>query len=123
MIPVIMGIVLVVVLGTVFTASAASSRVLAHGPCSGGSHWRLTLNADHGKIEADNEVRTPQAGQVWRMNFFDNGVKFGSATRTTQSDGSASATRYATNQAGTDNITVRSKNQSTGEVCVSKAKF
>jgi len=62
-------------------------------------------------------VQTNTVGQTWRFVMTDNGVKFGSGKRITVADGSWTATRFATNQAGTDSIVVRSKNLTTGEVC------
>jgi len=105
------------------SATAATTSVAKSGACSGTSTWKLTLKNDNGKIEADVEVQTKTAGQKWRSRFADNGTVFGWATKTTQADGSFSATRYAINQAGSDLIKVRSVNLTTGEVCVAKATF
>lgn len=104
-------------------AVPANAAVVRTGACSGTSTWKLTLKLDHGKIEADVEVQTPKAGQTWHSVFKDNGSVFGRATKTTQADGSFSATRFATNQAGTDHIRVRSVNGATSEVCISTAAF
>jgi hypothetical protein len=82
-----------------------------------------SLKPDHGKIEADLEVQTPNAGQTWHSVFKDNGSVFGRAAMTTLAVGSFSATRYAANQAGTDHIRVRSVKATTGEVCISTAGF
>jgi hypothetical protein len=103
--------------------SATSGAVIRTGHCSGPSTWKLTLKRDAGRIESDVEVQTPRAGQTWRFAMFDNGVKFGSGTKTTLADGSWSATRFAANQLGTDHIVVRAANQTTGETCRAAAAF
>jgi len=104
-------------------ATAATAPVVKTGNCSATSSWRLTLKKDLGRIEADLEVQTATAGQKWVSRFSDNGSVFGRATKTTIADGSFSATRFATNQVGSDLIKVRSVNQTTGEVCRASAKF
>jgi hypothetical protein len=105
------------------TAAVAKAPVVKTGHCSGSSTWRLTLKMDNGRIEADSEVNHSTAGQVWKSTFRDNGAVFAHSTVTAAADGSADATRYAKNRAGSDQITVRSKNQTTGEVCIAKATF
>ncbi len=126
----VIGLVVVGAMGlTLFAATAASARtaapnaVIKTGHCSAASTWKLTLKRDAGRIESDVEVQTPVAGQAWHFAMFDNGVKFGSGTKTTAADGSWSATRFAANQAGTDNILVRAKNLVTSETCRAKAAF
>jgi len=115
-------IVLVIGISFVEPAMAAgTAAVVRTGSCSGPSSWKLTLKRDNGRIEADLEVQTPRAGQTWHAVFRDNGSVFGRATKTTQPDGSFSATRFAANQTGTDHIRVRSANATTGEVCISTA--
>ena len=98
-------------------AQAATPVHVTSGSCSGNSSWKLTLKFDNGRVESDVEVQTPLAGQQWRSAFKDNGVVFGYALKTTVADGSFSATRFATNQAGPDSILVKSTNVATGEVC------
>ena len=95
----------------------AAAPVVTRGHCSGSSTWKLTLKFDNGRVESDVEVQTPAAGQAWHFVMRDNGVRFGSGNKTTLADGSWSATRYAANQAGPDNIVVRSQNTVTGEIC------
>lgn len=106
-------------------ASQASARAIApvvrSGHCSGSSTWMLTLKYDNGRIESDVEVQTPKAGQAWGFKMYDNGVVFGSGTKTTIADGSWSATRYAPNHVGIDHIKVTAKNQVTGETCTATA--
>ena len=113
-------------IGGATAATAQTSQagaVIRTGACSGASTWKLTLKTDAGRIESDVEVQTPKAGQAWHFGMFDNGVKFGSGTKTTMADGSWSATRFAANQAGADNIVVKAKNLVTGETCRAKATF
>ena len=126
----VIGLVVVGAMGlTLFAATAASARtsvsgaVIKTGNCSAASTWKLTLKRDAGRIESDVEVQTPAAGQAWHFAMFDNGVKFGSGKKTTVADGSWSATRFAANQAGTDNILVKANNLVTAETCRAKAAF
>ena len=107
------------VVGTVIanTANAAPAVKVTNGHCSGPSTWKLTLKHDAGRIEADAEVQTPRAGQAWTFKMFDNGVRFGSGTKTTLADGSWSATRLATNRTGVDHIKVTARNTVTSETC------
>ena len=124
-----LGLVSAMALTLIGGATAATARpaqagaVIRTGSCSGPSTWKLTLKSDAGRIESDVEVQTPTAGQAWHFGMFDNGVKFGSGTKTTLADGSWSATRFAANQAGPDNIVVKAKNMVTGETCRAKATF
>ncbi len=116
-------------LGAAAPAMASGHAVLPNvvvgsGSCSAGSTWLLTLKPDSTtRIEADLEVQTGVAGQAWRSKFFDNGAKFGHGSKVTLADGSFSITRYATDQAGSDVITVKSKNVTTGETCLATATF
>lgn len=98
-------------------SQAATRAKVTSGSCSGNSTWKLTLKWDNGRVESDVEVQTPAPGQQWKSGFKDNGVVFGHALKTTQADGSFSATRFATNQVGPDAITVKSTNLTTNEVC------
>jgi len=109
--------------GVTPAATAATRAVVKTGSCSATSTWKLTLKKDLGRIEADVEVQTSHAGQQWRSRFADNGTVFARVTKTTVADGSFSATRFATNQAGADRIRIRSVNQTTGEVCRATATF
>jgi hypothetical protein len=100
-----------------FASGKAAPAGTTTGACSAASTWTLKLKLDNGRIESDVEVDSPAAGQVWTFVMKDNGVKFASGSRTTGAGGSFSVTKFATNQAGTDKITVNSKNTVTGEVC------
>jgi hypothetical protein len=101
--------------------TAAPAAVINSGTCSGASTWKLTLKHHNGLIKSSVEVQTSTAGQRWHFSMKDNGVKFGSGLKWTASDGSWSATRFAANQAGTDNIVVRARNRFTSETCTAKA--
>ena len=98
-------------------APTAPAAVVATGSCSGSSTWKLTLKHDAGRIESDLEVQTPAAGQTWHFVMKDNGVRFAAGNKATKADGSFSVTRFAANQAGTDNILARATNLATAEVC------
>jgi opacity protein-like surface antigen len=109
-------------MAAVSTAAVGSpAAVVRAGACSKTSLWRLTLNHDHGRIEVQAEVQTAFAAQRWRSRFSDDGAVFGHAGKTTLADGSFTVTRFTTNQAGRDLITVRSKSLVTAEVCRASA--
>ncbi|TMK83847.1 MAG: hypothetical protein E6G44_11130 [Actinobacteria bacterium] len=103
------------------TAGPAAPMVQKSGACTAGSTWLLTLKHDNGRIEADWEVQSNASGQLWTYRMKDNGVQFAHGQKTSLGDGSWSVTRYATNQAGPDTITVRSRNTVTGEICSGSA--
>lgn len=104
-------------------AGAPMMVITKSGSCGAGDTWLLTVKPDAGRLEADVEVQTRTAGQTWNSTFSDNGTVFAHATKVTGADGSFSATRYAVNQAGSDVITVKSKNVTTGETCLAAATF
>jgi len=116
-----MAVVLTAVL--VMPAGAATRDKVTTGTCSKGSHWTLTLKRDHGRIEADLEIRKTTAGQQWKSVFRDNGTKFGHALTTAKPDGSLDATRRAKDRSGADAITVKATNLTTGEVCKAAGTF
>lgn len=99
------------------TAAPKAAAVIRTGACTGPSMWKLTLKHDAGRIESDLEVQTPVAGQTWHFVMKDNGIRFAAGNKTTQADGSFSVTRFAPNQAGTDNILAKATNLTTGEIC------
>jgi hypothetical protein len=119
--PIAMMIVLTLALA--MPASAGTRAKVTNGTCANKSTWTLTLKLDNGRIEADMDVHTPKAGQVWHSVFKDNGTIFARATKTSGADGSWSATRFATNQTGTDAIVVKATNATTGEVCRATGSF
>jgi hypothetical protein len=124
----VIGLVLVGAMGLgLIGATAASARVagpgavIKSGTCRDTSTWKLTLKHHNGQIKSDVQVQTSTAGQRWHFSMKDNGMKFGSGLKFSAADGSWSATRFAADQAGTDNIVVRARNRFTGETCTAKA--
>ncbi len=104
--------------------SAAQTRAtVTSGHCTNRSTWKLTLKLDHGRVEADAELQTPKSGQRWSAVYRDNGTVFGRASKLTQTDGSWSATRFASNASGADHIRVRARNAATGEICRATGTF
>src|SRR5207237_9635394 len=123
------GLVAAAALAVAPAAMAGSARcqaqaVVTSGACSGASTWKLTLKKDSAtKIEADLEVQSNASGQTWKYTMKDNGTRFAKGTSTTAADGSFSVSRLATNQAGSDLITVKSTNLTTLEVCNAAGTF
>lgn len=99
-------------------AGANSADVIKQGSCSIASDWKLTLSPEDGQVEVDFEVDQNVVGDTWKVQLADNGAIFFSGKRVTQApSGSFDVTRLTANQPGTDTITARAKNVSTGEVC------
>jgi hypothetical protein len=101
--------------------TAAPGAVIKSGACSDGSSWTLTLKQQEGQIKSIIAVQTSTAGQRWHFSMKDNGMKFGSGLKWSAADGSWSATGFAADQAGTDNVVVRANNRFTDETCTAKA--
>jgi DUF4097 and DUF4098 domain-containing protein YvlB len=88
------------------------------GKCSANSTWTLKAKADNGKLEVEFEVDQNVSGDTWNVRLRDNGMTFFKGSRVTRDpSGSFTVQRRTDNQAGTDMITARAANQSTGEVC------
>jgi len=114
---------IVLTLTLAMPASAQTRAKVTNGTCANKSTWTLTLKRDSGRIEADIDVHTLKAGQVWNSVFRDNGTIFAHATKTSGADGSWSASRFATNRTGTDAFIVKATNATTGEVCRATGSF
>ena len=88
------------------------------GKCSAASTWKLKAKPDNGKLEVEFEVDQNVSGDTWNVRLKDNGMVFFKGTRVTQPpSGSFEVRRRTDNLDGTDMITARAANQSTGEVC------
>jgi hypothetical protein len=88
------------------------------GKCSASSTWTLKAKPDNGRLEVELEVDQNVNGDTWNVRLKDNGMTFFKGMRVTQApSGSFSVQRRTNNQQGSDTITARAANQSTGEVC------
>jgi hypothetical protein len=114
-----------VILAAVGPAAIAATKapVVKAGHCSGLATWKLTLTRGQGpannKVEADSELFRLANGQRWKSTFKDNGVVFGTSTTTAVGHETSSTRLSATH--GTNKITVRSVNLTTGQVCMASA--
>jgi hypothetical protein len=84
----------------------------------------LTLSHDDGHVEAEIELHSNHAGQVWTVRFYNENVKEFTGSRRANAEGSGgtlSVSRLLTNHAGTDVITATATNRVTKERCVVRA--
>jgi hypothetical protein len=111
------------ILAAAVPAASAKTPVVKTGACSGHATWKLTVTRGQGpannKVEADSELFRLANGQQWKSTFKDNGVVFGRST-TTAVGNEASSTRLSATH-GTNKITVKSVNLTTGQVCMASA--
>src|SRR4029077_11994655 len=92
--------------------------IVKEGPCSGASDWKLKAKPDNGRLEVEFEVDQNVNGDTWAVRLKDNGMVFFKGMRVTRApSGSFEVKARTDNLDGTDQITARAKNQSTGEVC------
>jgi hypothetical protein len=107
-------------------ALAVGVSVVAKATCTQGTNAMLSLSHDDGHVEAEVELHAGKAGEVWKVRFYNEGVRAHTATqRTTSSDGGGtlSVSRLLTNHSGTDVITATATNRVTSERCVVRAKI
>jgi hypothetical protein len=102
-------------------AFAKDGRIERRGSCSGATDWKLKLQPEHGRIEAEFEVDSNRVGQVWKVAINDNGVRvFTGSRRTTAPSGSFDVTRLIANRAGADHVVASARNTKTGEACTGR---
>jgi hypothetical protein len=102
-------------------AFAKDGRVERRGSCSGASDWKLKLQPEHGRVEAEFEVDSNRVGQVWRVAINDNGVRVFTGSRTTVApSGSFEVRRLIANRAGADHVVASAHNAKTGETCTGR---
>ena len=106
-------------------ASGGSDRsIRVQGTCTQQSTSKLKLSSDDRGIEVEFEVDQNVNGDTWSVRLRDNGMTFFKGTRVTQPpSGSFTVQRRTDNLDGTDQITARAANQSTGEVCRASLKI
>src|SRR5262249_24701148 len=94
------------------------------GTCSASSTWKLKAKPDNGKLEVEFEVDQNVSGDTWNVRLKDNGMVFFKGQRVTRDpSGSFEVRRLTANLDGTDMISARAANQSTGEVCRAALKI
>jgi DUF4097 and DUF4098 domain-containing protein YvlB len=122
------GLVAATILAVTPAAFAGSAKhgngVQKQGKCTASSTWKLKAKPDNGRLEVEFEVDQNVNGDTWNVRLKDNGMVFFKGTRVTQPpSGSFEVKARTDNQAGTDQITARATNQSTGEVCRAALKI
>ena len=84
----------------------------------------MKAKPDNGRLEVEFEVDQNVSGDTWSVRLRDNGTTFFKGTRVTRDpSGSFEVKARTDNQDGTDQITARAANQSTGEVCRASLKI
>ncbi len=105
-------------------AKGGDDRVVRTGSCSGTADWKLKAKSDNGRIEVEWEVDSNHAGQTWRVRVRDDGVLVVKTRATTGgASGSFSIERKIANRAGADSIVARSRDLSSGQLCVGRLTF
>ena len=105
-------------------AKGGDDRVVRTGSCSGAADWKLKAKSDNGRIEVEWEVDSNHAGQTWRVRVRDDGVLVVKTRATTGgASGSFSVQRSIANRAGADSIVARSRDLSSGQLCVGRLTF
>ena len=92
--------------------------IIRRGGCSGSTDWKLKLDHDDGRIEAEFEVDQNRNGQRWRVVLWRDGNRVFRGIRTTHApSGSFEVERKIRNPAGPDRVKARAVNLRSGEVC------
>lgn len=103
-------------------ASATTRMVVARGPCSADSHWRIVLVKDDGAIHVGYRVVSGVSGETWRVRILHNRRLIFRGLQVTHGEDGAFALRLVTrNLEGPDVIRARARNLSTDEVCRGRA--
>jgi hypothetical protein len=105
-------------------AKSGDDRVIRTGSCSGTADWKLKAKSDNGRIEVEWEVDSNRSGQTWRVRVRDDGDLVVKTRATTGgASGSFSIDRQTGNRAGSDSIVARSRDLSSGQLCVGRLTF
>lgn len=102
-------------------ADAKAGRITKSGSCTAGGTWKLKAAPENGRIEVEYEVNA-RSGQQWKVVIKDNGVVRVNTTKTTVA-GAFHVRKVVTNLGGTDVITARARNLTTGSVCSGSLRF
>ncbi len=105
-------------------AQAGGSDVVRRGACAGSTDWKLKVGPEDGRLEVEGEIDSNRVGQSWAWQLVHNGALAASGTATTAApSGSFTVRRLMANRAGVDTITLRARNQRSGELCVGTVRF
>lgn len=111
-------------LATSAVAKSGDDRIIRTGSCSGTADWKLKVKSDDGRLEVEWEVDSNRSGQTWRVRVRDNGALVVKTRATTGgASGSFSVERLIGNRAGGDGIVARSRDLSSGQLCVGRLTF
>jgi hypothetical protein len=106
------------------SAWGVSPGVIARAACTHGTSAMLTLSHDDGHVEAEVELHSDQAGDAWKVRFYNDNVRAATVWRQTGSadgGGSLSVSRLLTHHPGSDAIAATAINQVTKERCLVRA--
>jgi hypothetical protein len=87
------------------------------GRCTASSFWDLNLEREGGRIEIDLDIDTSTPGQRWKVKVTHDNRTVVNRTRATDREGELDLTRWVNDRRGTDRVTFRAVNSSTGETC------
>lgn len=102
-------------------ADAKAGRITTSGACSPAGSWKLKASPENGKIEIEYEVNA-RSGQRWRVVVKDNGITRVNTTKRTVA-GALHVRVVVTNLSGTDVITTRARNLTTGALCTGSLRY
>jgi DUF4097 and DUF4098 domain-containing protein YvlB len=106
------------------SGSGGGDEVRVNGVCTASSSSKLKIKTDNGQIETEFEVDQNVVGDTWRVRVTDNGTVVARGKKVTVApSGSFTFRRRIPNLAGTDTVTARAKNLTTGEVCTATASL
>jgi hypothetical protein len=108
------------------SALAIGPSMVTKSTCPQGTNAMLTLSHDDGHVEAEMELHADKAGQVWRIRFYNEGVRaltVSQRTNSSEGGGTLSVSRLLTDHSGTNAITATATNQVTKERCVVRASI
>jgi hypothetical protein len=109
---------------TAVPAYAKNAKTQKHGTCSKGSHWKLAVSHDAGRIETEFEVDSNRVGRKWNVVITDNGVRVFSGARITKApSGSFTVAPRPADRAGLDHIVATAKAVKSGETCTGRASI
>ena len=105
-------------------AGAKGTTVQVNGVCSASSSSKLKLQTDNGQIQTEFEVDQNVVGDTWKVTLTDNGTLVARGKKVTQApSGSFTFRRRIADMAGTDTVSARAKNLTTGELCKATASI
>src|SRR5689334_11005131 len=100
------------------TSGGAAPSAVTHGTCTNAAAVTMQLRkSDPGRIEAGFEIDHAKAGTVWAIRLKHNTTAYFTGQRTTRAGGSLSVDRVLHNLPGTDTVSGRARNLSSGQVC------